>query len=120
MRNRMLQTTFFAVDAAGNAEAPSTHVVRIDLTPPAVVIAQPVDGAVFLPHQPVAVDYACSDALSGVASCTGPLPVGAALDTSAVGPHAFTVTAMDLAGKAATLTHHYRCSTSSKGSSRRW
>jgi sugar lactone lactonase YvrE len=99
--------TFFAVDAAGNAEAPSTHVVRIDLTPPAVVIAQPADGAVFLLRQPVAAHYVCSDALSEVASCTGPVPMGAPLDTSAVGPHAFTVTARDVAGNAATLTHHY-------------
>jgi hypothetical protein len=48
--------TFFAVDAAGNAAAPSTHVVRIDRTPPTVVIAPPADGIVFLLHQAVTVD----------------------------------------------------------------
>ena len=86
-------------------EAPSTHTVRIDRTPPTVVVAQPADGAVFLLHQPVTEDYACRDVLSEVASCTGPVPMGAPLDTSAVGPHAFTVTAMDRAGNTATLTH---------------
>jgi sugar lactone lactonase YvrE len=99
--------TYFAVDAAGNAEAPLTYVVRIDLTPPTVALTQPRDGAVFVLHQPVVVDYACSDSLSGGASCTGPLAAGATLDTSAVGSHAFTVTALDRAGNQATVTHHY-------------
>jgi sugar lactone lactonase YvrE len=99
--------TFFAVDAAGNVEAPTAHVVRIDRTPPTIVIAQPPDGAVFLLHQPVAVDYACGDALSEVASCAGPVPMGVPLDTSAAGTHAFTVIALDRAGNATTLTHRY-------------
>jgi hypothetical protein len=45
--------------------------------------------------------------LSEVGSCAGPVPVGAALDTSAVGSHAFTVTAEDRAGNATTVTHRY-------------
>jgi hypothetical protein len=42
-----------------------------------------------------------------VASCTGDLPVGAAIDTASVGTKTFTVIARDLAGNTASLTSTY-------------
>ena len=77
--------------------------VRVDVTPPAVAIRQPVNGAVYPPGQVVAVDYSCS----GATSCSGTLPDGAALPTSAAGPETFTVTAADSAGNTAAQTVSY-------------
>jgi hypothetical protein len=44
---------------------------------------------------------------SGLASCAGPVPSGAGIDTSTPGQKTFTVTASDLAGNAASLTRTY-------------
>lgn len=77
--------------------------------PPAIAITTPADGAVFSLGQVVIADYACQDAAggSGLASCDGPVPSGSAIDTTAVGAHAFTVNAADHAGNQSTLTHTY-------------
>jgi hypothetical protein len=40
--------------------------------------------------------------------CSGPVADGAPIDTSEVGPHPFSVTAVDRAGFEATKTTHYR------------
>jgi hypothetical protein len=45
---------------------------------------------------------------SGLASCAGPVPSGAGIDTSTPDQKTFTVTASDLAGNAATLTRTYK------------
>jgi hypothetical protein len=45
---------------------------------------------------------------SGLASCAGPVPSGAGIDTSTPDQKTFTVTARDLAGNAATLTRTYK------------
>lgn len=95
-----------------------------DTTPPAITITTPADGAAYAPGQHVTADYACSDAgvdawtqftagtsqtlddllaifrdhgvNLGHPACDGPVPSGAAIDTSP-GSHTFTVTAQDLA-----------------------
>ena len=54
-------------------------------------------------------DYACADeGGSGLASCTGDVPDGDALDTSTPGTHDFTVVARDGAGNETTVTHATR------------
>jgi hypothetical protein len=56
----------------------------------------------------VPADYSCDDAGgSGLASCTGDVPAGEPLDTTAAGEHSFTVVARDGAGHETTLTHGY-------------
>lgn len=77
-----------------------------DSTPPTITITSP--GATsYLLNQQVPAEYACTDAESGVASCTGPVPSGLPIDTSTVGPHSFTVTAADNAGNTAAQTAEY-------------
>jgi hypothetical protein len=77
----------------------TTSVVSVVTTPPAISIATPVSGAVYTVGQNVSAAYECSDVASyGVASCNGPVPIGAAIDTSTVGEQSFTVTTTDLHG----------------------
>jgi hypothetical protein len=130
-------TTFhyFATDAAGNIETPtSTRVVKLDKTPPTINLtlpatnttlplgAQPVDpsppgsGAaipVYALAQSVQVTYGCTDGMSGFVNCTGKdgttaKATGAALDTSTLGLHVFTVQSTDVAGNSSTKAFQYR------------
>jgi beta propeller repeat protein len=78
-----------------------------DTTPPVIDLSTPPDGSVYNLGQPVAAGYVCSDADSGIQSCTGDVPDGSMIDTSTAGTHAFTVSAVDNAGNVATVTHHY-------------
>jgi len=72
--------------------------VRIDLTPPTVVIRVPEPGGRYLLHQPVAVDWHVFDNLSGVARVEAPAAPGEALDTRSPGQNRFVVVAQDRAG----------------------
>ena len=99
-----------AVDQAGNrATATSTYQV-VDRTPPTISIAAPADHVVYTLGQSVLADYTCADQFggSGLASCTGPVAAGAAIDTSSsVGDKTFTVTATDRAGNEAHASRSY-------------
>ena len=98
-----------AVDQAGNrASATSTYQV-VDRTPPSISITTPADHAVYTLGQSVPADYACADQPggSGLASCSGPVAAGAAIDTSSVGDKTFTVTATDGAGNVAHASRSY-------------
>jgi hypothetical protein len=103
-------------DGAGNVYVADTENNRIqkfanapppDSIPPTITIAAPTDTASYSLGATVPADYACNDAGSGLATCAGPVADGAAIDTASVGPHTFTVNAMDVAGNAASVTHHY-------------
>ena len=74
---------------------------------PTIDLRTPGDGAAFAIGQAVAADYSCTDAGSGVDECSGTVADGAALDTSTVGPHQFTVSALDLSGQLSRTTHTY-------------
>ncbi|MFN8621637.1 MAG: CAP domain-containing protein [Chloroflexota bacterium] len=79
-----------------------------DTVAPSVTIASPAHHAVFLQGASVLADYACDDgAGSGVASCTGPVADGAAIDTDALGFHLFTVDATDNDGNHRAVSHRY-------------
>jgi CSLREA domain-containing protein len=80
-----------------------------DSTPPAITLTTPAQGAVYTLNQAVLAHYTCEDEAegSGLASCVGDVPDGAAIDTASVGPNAFTVTAEDNAANTASLTHAY-------------
>ena len=97
-----------AVDNAGNSATATVSGINIDKTAPTITITTPADGATYTLNQSVAASYSCSDSLSGVASCTGPVPNGSNIDTSTVGSKTFTVNATDNAGNTATKTHSYR------------
>ena len=88
-----------------------THTAHVvDLTPPAISLRTPLDGAVYLLDEAVAADYDCADdpGGSGLASCAGDVADGEPVDTAAVGDHTFTVTAADLGGGTASASGHYR------------
>jgi hypothetical protein len=103
-----------ASDGAGNSGAApgsaNTAAVKIDATPPAVTITTPADNADYYLFSTVASSYGCSDATSGVNTCSGPAPSGSNIDTSTVGTKTFTVTATDVAGNVTVKTHTYRVS----------
>ena len=89
-------------DKAGNTSNPATSLAyKIDKTDPAITITQPA--GTFDRNQAVASNYKCTDALSGVGTCAGPVANGAAVDTSQGGTNqTFTVNATDKAGNTAT------------------
>jgi hypothetical protein len=91
--------TYYATDAAGNHESPKTIVIKIDKTAPTISVTSPTTGS-YLLNQVATVDFGCTDNLSGVASCTGSSPSGSALDTTSIGSHSVTVSAIDVAGNA--------------------
>lgn len=79
-----------------------------DQTPPTITVNAPAQDAVYTQGEQVPADYACADEDSGIASCTGDVPAGEAVDTSAVGIHTFRVQAADEAGNPAEAVVTYR------------
>ena len=101
--------TVNATDANGDTNL-AMHTYTVDGTAPAISLTTPAQGAVFAENEVVNAAYSCTDlGGAGIASCTGTVPTGTALDTSA-GTHTFTVTAIDNAGNTTTVTHSYRAS----------
>jgi hypothetical protein len=104
--------TLTAKDPA-TVEANSSPLAVVAVRPrdeqaPTVDLRTPPEGAQYELGADVAADYSCADeGGSGLASCTGDVPDGDALDTSAPGPHAFTVTARDRAGQETAVNHGY-------------
>jgi hypothetical protein len=94
-------------DNAGNSETFATPAVNIDRTGPTVTITSPGNGASYLVGAQLLAGYSCSDGLSGVASCAGPVANGDAVDTSASGAFSFAVNATDQAGNTASRNHGY-------------
>jgi hypothetical protein len=98
--------TATATDRAGNVTSVSHSytIVPIDVTAPSVSIVSPPSGGVWPQGQSLIADYSCADEAggSGIASCIGTVPSGAALDTSQIGPIYFTVIAVDNAGNVGT------------------
>jgi hypothetical protein len=95
----------------GNGQVTITYDPTTDAcetVPPTVTIATPQDGATYTKGSTVIADYSCADTGgSGLASCVGEVADGAALDTSTLGEHLFTVKAKDIAGNQAASTHLY-------------
>jgi hypothetical protein len=82
---------------------------RADGDDPIIILESPSDGGGFYQGQQTQAAYAC---LPGpldwpVVECVGDVPLGAPLDTSAVGEHSFTVRAVDYMGAVTTVTHTY-------------
>jgi len=77
-----------------------------DTTDPSVDLRSPVNGAQVKQGASVIVDFSCGDeGGSGMASCVGTTPDGAALDTNTLGDVSVTVTARDGAGNETVVTH---------------
>ncbi|MDX6539563.1 MAG: hypothetical protein QOI71_1173 [Gaiellales bacterium] len=101
--------TVNATDSNGDTNT-VVHTYTVDGTAPAIALTTPAQGAVFANNEAVNAVYSCTDlGGAGLASCTGTVPSGQPLNTSA-GTHTFTVTAIDNAGNTTTVTHSYRAS----------
>jgi hypothetical protein len=108
-----LTLTATCKDLDGNTGSKS-YVVKVDKTPPTTTIVQPA-ATTYVHSDTLTLDYTVVDDRSGVASVTpamdgsatvggSSLPNGQAIDLLAsmqLGPHTFTVNAMDNAGNAA-------------------
>jgi len=96
------------ISVAGDVSAPTTITgINIDKTRPTIGITTPPNGANYLAGTVVDASYACADALSGVATCTGTAANGAPIKTGAAGIKTFVVHATDIAGNVATLSYTY-------------
>ncbi len=94
-------------DNAGNGATASTPAVNIDRTVPSVNISTPSNGSSYLQGGQLLAGYGCTDGLSGVVSCVGPVANGAALSTAQPGNFVFSVVAADAAGNTASGQHGY-------------
>jgi hypothetical protein len=91
---------FWSVDNAGNVEQSHTIQVKIDTTAPTVTSSSsPAPNGNGWNNTSVTVTFTCSDALSGIASCTPPQSVSTEGASQAV-----TGTATDNAGNSNTAT----------------
>jgi microsomal dipeptidase-like Zn-dependent dipeptidase len=96
-------------DAGGNCTGviPAITGIKVDKKNPTVAITTPSDNLpTYTLNQVLVATYSCSDGGSGIATCTGPIASGLALDTS-VGAHAFTVHAQDNVGNSVDVAHPY-------------
>ena len=81
--------------------------INIDKAAPSISIIGPAHGSVLVLNATATANYACGDALSGPAACSGSTLNGGALDTASVGPKSLVVNATDVADNAATATRPY-------------
>lgn len=95
-------------DNADNSASATIEDINIDKTPPSITINTPASGGEYGRGEAVAADYSCTDALSGIASCTGSVPSGENISTTYRGPHFFLVRASDQAGNSAFVFVIYR------------
>ncbi len=79
---------------------------RVDKRGPTITINSPAATGYSLGTS-VAASYTCSDAGSGVATCTGTVSSGTPIDTSSFGAKSFAVTATDNVGNTSTQTDTY-------------
>ncbi len=92
------QVRYQATDLQNNTSALATRQINIDSTLPGVTLNGFTDGQEIEQDALVAIEYACTDALSGIQTCVGDVGNGDFLPTSTPGMHTFTVIATDMAG----------------------
>ncbi len=100
-----ITTTATCADRAGN-ESAASYTVKVDSDAPSVATASPAPRS-YWQDTVVTADYTCSDQLSGMEVCTGPVADGAPIDTSSLGAHRFVVTGRDRAGNSHAATVSY-------------
>jgi hypothetical protein len=96
--------TVTASDRAGNSAPKLVHYRVVDMIPPQIVITAPTPGQHAALHSTVDATFNCTDqGGSLVDTCQGDQNI----DTSQVGPHVFTVLAIDGAGNRTTMSVPY-------------
>ncbi len=96
---------YWSTDAAGNVDQPASATFRIDASFPRITYGNPPQLA---QGSMVALDFACEDDLSGIASCESDLPVGAPVPTDTLGWHEISITATDVAGHSSHAPYVYQ------------
>lgn len=104
--------TIWAIDEAGNAEAPHSLTVRIDRTAPGIRIGTPARVA---QGSTVLFAVTCDDAHSGVASCESNVADGSPLPTAELGAHTVAVSAVDVAGNLTSIEFVYEVVADAEG-----
>jgi Arylsulfotransferase (ASST) len=95
-------------DSAGLFSYRALRFAAPDAIVPAVQITTPATGATYTFGQQVPSSFSCTDhGGSSLQSCGGPARFGAAIDTSTVGRHSYTVVAKDGAGNTRTVVRRY-------------
>lgn len=94
-----------ATSAGGTSRAFIT--VKIDTSAPRIAISSPVGDKEYEQDQEVYAHWSAFDGRSGIMSATGTVPSGDVIDTSTVGPHTFSVTAVDKVGNTQTKMVQY-------------
>jgi hypothetical protein len=94
------------VEVTGINGAETTFVVPVDTAAPEVSLRAPVDGEKYGEALSIPADFDCSDGGSGVVECEGTVADGADINT-VLGPHVFTVTARDAAGRETSFQSAY-------------
>jgi hypothetical protein len=97
--------TATCADREGNATT-ANYAVRVDESDPTITIDAP-QATTYIQGAAVAANYTCTDTVSGITSCVGPVPDGDPIDTSTLGPASFTVTATDVASNTLEATVEY-------------
>ncbi len=98
-----------ACDAAGNC-APGINAgpFKIDSVAPTASVTSPANGANYVVGAAVVANYGCADTGgSGVATCSGPVASGRAIDTATPGAKTFNVTVTDNAGNSNSVQVSY-------------
>lgn len=101
-------TAFTCTATSAGGTASNSVTIKRDATPPNIAITTPASGAVYVLNQAVAASYSCTDNLSGVATCVGPVSTGANLDTATAGMKIFTVSSTDAAGNSNSQSVSYQ------------
>jgi Tol biopolymer transport system component len=98
-----------ALDNAGRLSQVTATYTIADRRPPRVVIQSPLEEHEYSLGSGWSANYYCwSPGNVHIVSCDGTVPNGDLLDTAAIGPHAFVVTATDANGKTTTVSVPYR------------
>ncbi|MEW6321308.1 MAG: MBG domain-containing protein [Acidobacteriota bacterium] len=85
-------------DIAGNIGTLAVGPYRIDRSPPLLTYALSAPGP-YAVGAPVTLSYTCADPQSGIDTCTGDVPSGAAIDTTTPGLHVVRLRATSVAGQ---------------------
>ncbi|HTY96374.1 MAG TPA: Ig domain-containing protein [Solirubrobacteraceae bacterium] len=91
-----------------NGEATPASCATYPVGPPTVSLTTPQQSASYEIGQTVDASYSCTEADGAtLESCTGTVPDGSPIDTTAGPSRAFTVTAKDTDGETTSVTHTY-------------
>lgn len=98
---------YWAEDASG-PESPNVLTIRIDLTPPTIMVCVPEEGKKYFLNERVPVVWFAYDRLSGVEFVDTPAGPKGFLDTTSPGYQTFWVLARDRAGNISRLEVDYQ------------